>query len=331
MKDQLEKIEQKKKQIVSNLKKLRNKYVASIYAGLIKQKSIKEIHKDIQKITTIFNNQGVIYTRNMQKYVINLANKSKKAVDGVIIGINNGKSNIIGLTQEDFNNPIDIIVASFLFKKFDKDKVFQKTNTISYDVGKKYESDFKEEVIRKEILKNRNLSHPKVFYLCSKHDDCAQDHLNYQGKFYIDEKWESIIKDDEEKRKIRAFIKANGIKTYQWVIHRPVWLITRPNCRHYFKSIKTDEVINKDINTIIKNHKLHNKVGKQIMATIRHPINEEWYTEGNVRDIIKKYEDRLEYHKSMWDVKKSQTTKRAIEKDRLLIRKWEDYLRKLRM
>ena len=196
MKNQLLQIDKKKRKITSNLKDLRNKYVASIYDGLIKQKSISEIHKEIRRITTIANNQGLVYTRNMQNLALNLANKSKKQVDGLIGAMNLQKSNLTAFKgiSVDMGLTPDLIIANWLFNKFDKEKVYQKTNTVAYDVAKKYEADFKDETIKLEVKRNRNYIIPKVFYLASSHNDCAIDHANYQGKIYIDEKFLEINK-----------------------------------------------------------------------------------------------------------------------------------------
>lgn len=324
MKNQLLTIDRKKRQITSNLKKLRNKYIASIYDGVIKRKPIKEIHQDIQKITTIANNQGLIYTRNMQNFVLKLADRTKKDVD--IAFYVNGK------LKGDFGSVgmLEIAIADLIFEKLDKRKVFQKTNTVAYDVSKKYEADFKDEIIKLEIKRNRHYIIPRVFYLASSHNDCALDHLNYQGKIYIDEKWKTIIKDDELRKKVANYVSQNNVKTFQWVIGKPVWLITRPNCRHYVKSLDTLDVMGHSIAELTRNHKLHTVEGKKLTKTIWHPLDKKWYKEANIKDIIKKYEERLEYHKSLWDVKKSQPVKRAMEKDRLLIQKWKDYLNQMK-
>ena len=314
MKNQLEQIENKKKKIVSNLKKLRNKYIACVYDGLIKRKTVREIHIEIRKITTIANNEGLIYTRNMQNYALKIAERTKKELDAVIPTLSGDGS-------------LDMAIALWVYNKFDKSKVFQKTNTISYDVGKKYEADFKDETLKEELRYNRNLIIPRVFYLASSHSDCAIDHLPYQGKIYIDANWRTHIKDEELVKKIQNYIRDNNVKTYQWVIGKPAWFVTRPNCRHYLKAIDTFDVLSKSAETLTRNHKLHSKVGKEITKTIKHPIDKKWYKKENIEDIIKKYEERLEYHEAMWNVKKSQVIKRAIEKDKLLIKKWKEYLK----
>ena len=310
-------MDKKKKQISSQLKKLRNKYIASIYDGLIKRKTIAEIHKEIRKITTIANNKGINYTKNMEKFALNLAQKSKKQLDKTI-------------PTFELGGELDGAIALWVFDLFDKKKIFSKTNTISYQVATHYESDSKKELLKLEIDKNREFKNPKVFYLSSSHNDCAEDHLDYQGKIYIDEKWRDLVKIKEIKDEVQKYINIHHTKTFQWVIGKPVWLITRPNCRHYMKSLNTEDVLGHSVDDLIRSHNLNSKIGKEITRTIKHPTNKEWYKRENVVEIIKKYKERFEYHKSLCDVKKTEIIKRAIEKDKLLIEKWEKLLQSLK-
>lgn len=313
----MEIVDKKKRQITSQLKKLRNRYVASIYDGLIKRKSVKEIHQEIQKITKIANNEGITRTKNMEKYALNLASKSKKKVDGMIPLLST-------------EGALDVAIASWVFDLFDKKKVFSKTNSISYQVATKFESDSKDELLKLEIDRNRGFGNPRVFYLASSHNDCAEDHKDYQGKIYIDEKWRDLIKSKEIRDKISSYVNQHNVKTFQWVIGKPVWFITRPNCRHYVKSLTTEDVLGHSVEALTRNHKLHTKVGKKITKTIAHPLYPQWYKKENIEEIIRKYEERLEYHQSLWAVKKSQPIKRAIEKDKLLIKKWKEVLQSLK-
>lgn len=317
MNNQLEQVDKKKRQITSQLKKLRNKYIASIYDGLIKRKTIKEIHKELREITLNADKNGIKYTKNMEKFALNLAQKSKKQLDRAIPTL-------------EIDGSLEGAIAIWVFDLFDKKKVFSKTNTISYQVATHYESDRKTELLKIEIQNNRNFVNPRVFYLASSHNDCAEDHADYQGKIYIDEKWKSLIKNEDLKDKIQKYVNIHNTKTFQWVIGKPVWFITRPNCRHYMKALATEDVLGHSVDVLTRNHKLHTKIGKEITRTIKHPINKDWYKEENIIDIIKKYKERLEYHQAMWQVKKSQPVKRAIEKDKLLIEKWEKMLQSLK-
>ena len=300
MKNQVNLIEDRKLEITKGLKRLRNKYVGCIYNGLMNKKSIRDIHKEIRNISI----ESKYKSPKLESYVKKLAEISAKKVK------NETEQDVIGLV---------------LFKLFDRKKVFTKTNTITYDEGKEYEAEKKADYL--DFYLGENRMNKKVFYLCSGHRDCAVDHLNFQSRIYIDEKWESIITDEELKRQVGIYIDLNDIKTYQWVIGKPVWLITRPNCRHYFKAIDTNEVLKKPLKKIIRNHKMFTKKGdRKLTQSIRHDTSKAWYTESNVKSIIERYKERLEYHKILYASNpRIQKVKRAIEKDKLLIAKWQQF------
>ena len=309
MKSQIDLIDIQKKKQSNNLKKARNRYIATVYDDLIKRKSLKQIHEDIQKIIKSDNNEG-LNSSMMGEYALNLAKKNKHRID------------------KSFSLDIEpIIIADWLFKNFQKIKVFTQTNSLAYDMAQKREEERKKEVI--DDIEKRAVDEKKVFYLCSEHKDYALDHINFQGKIYVDERWQSIIKDDVLKGEIATYVIMNNIQTFQWVIGRPVWMTTRPNCRHFFKLLTNEEVLkSKNVKRLIKKNKMYFSYGRGETQTIRHSTNKAWYTRENVLNIIRLYKERLEYHKALYDVKKIPLIKRAIEKDRLLINKWTTYLQK---
>lgn len=75
-----------------------------------------------------------------------------------------------------------------------------------------------------------------VFYMCDSFGDCAKDHADYQGKLYYNA--QSSISPEEQ-----AYIDANGIQSMQEVMEGDPYLTTRPNCRHNFHMVPTDEVL----------------------------------------------------------------------------------------
>lgn len=81
-----------------------------------------------------------------------------------------------------------------------------------------------------------------IFYLCSHHTNCAPDHLAYQGKVYVDRFWRTKV-SGVDYYKVLSYIKNRKILTIQQIVKSPVWLTTRPNCKHYFTPIRTDEVL----------------------------------------------------------------------------------------
>lgn len=83
-----------------------------------------------------------------------------------------------------------------------------------------------------------------VLFLCSEHADCADDHAEYQGKVYISQDWRSKIKDPEIASKLDDYVARNNIQTLEWAKGKPVYLTTRPNCRHFFTPITLDQALN---------------------------------------------------------------------------------------
>ena len=81
-----------------------------------------------------------------------------------------------------------------------------------------------------------------VFYISNEFADCADDHKDYQGKMYYDERWRSFNLDDEITKKIESAI--SGMKSVQEVREGPPYLTTRPNCRHSLVPISIDQALN---------------------------------------------------------------------------------------
>ena len=307
MKPLLELIDYNKRKTIKNLKQARNDYMAVVYNGLVKRKSTREIHKDIQKITEINMKHG-IDTTPIVSYVYKLCDKTKRKIDNLF--------------------PVDtvgLLIGEWLFSVFEKKKVFTETNTLTYEYAKKREENDKLNAIKFEL--DRGRKEEKVFYLASSHKDCAIDHQDYQGKIYVDENWKNIVKDVETLGKIANYVVMNNIKTFQWVIGQPVWLITRPNCRHYFKLLDTEDVLGHTEKQLLKNHKMSHQKGNKITQTLNYKRKE--MRKENIINLIRKYEERLEYHEKLYqNNKRIQLIKRAIEKDKLLIKKWKEYLSK---
>ena len=166
-----------------------------------------------------------------------------------------------------------------------------------------------------------------VFFLVSSHGDCAQDHADYQGRLYYDRFWRRKVSGKAERKEINSIISSQGLRSFQWVTGKPVWMITRPNCRHYFVGVTASEA-RKGADFLLDEYGMRSAVGKRgNKQTLRHSTSKGWYTESNVRSILKQYEDRLALHERMYASRPNESVRRAIEKDRLLVKKWRYYLR----
>lgn len=121
---------------------------------------------------------------------------------------------------------------------------------VVYKDGKNYSFDSYFEMkartdIQQDIGKNMIAAGQEngvIFYITSFYGDCAPDHADYQGKIYVDEKWESMCPKDRLEE-VRNYIDSNKLMTVQEVSEKDPFLTTRPNCRHYFQYISIDEVL----------------------------------------------------------------------------------------
>lgn len=81
-----------------------------------------------------------------------------------------------------------------------------------------------------------------VFYLCSKHNSPAEDHKNYQGRIYIDRFWRQKV-DARYYRAVAAYVRNHKTITVQEITGAPVYLTTRPYCKHYLIPMRTETVL----------------------------------------------------------------------------------------
>ncbi len=92
-----------------------------------------------------------------------------------------------------------------------------------------------------------------IFYITSYYGDCAKDHADYQGKIYFDRDWRANAPKDRIEE-IENYISSNKLMSVQEVTGAPVYLTSRPNCRHYFQAVDIDSVLGvkneKDLNTL---------------------------------------------------------------------------------
>lgn len=94
-----------------------------------------------------------------------------------------------------------------------------------------------------------------VFYMSSIHSNPAKDHAAWQGVIYVDRYWRSILEGQPDvQKKVEAYIRNHDTLTVQEIVGEPVYLITRPYCKHFFIELDTDEVLGSSVNKIRKEH-----------------------------------------------------------------------------
>lgn len=193
--------------------------------------------------------------------------------------------------------------AQILFNLFKNNDYNGKTKkVINYNLMEKAESSKKEAI--KDYIKQSE-KQDLTFYLASSHTDSAADHKPWQGKLYYDEKHVTPA--------AQAIINQRHMRSIQWVMDSPVWFITRPNCRHFFKAIPTNIVAMYGRKELTRRYKMHRKVGDRALATPRHVALEE-------------YRDRLQMLEMMYNKHPTEFLRRDIQKTKLLIKKWEKTL-----
>lgn len=204
-----------------------------------------------------------------------------------------------------------IIGSLLIAAAIEHSHILEDSHTIAYETQRREIGETKEAFIMSDIQANR--LNDKWFYLCSSHADSAEDHKPWQGKVYFDENCTDP--------KCKALANEYHMKSYQWIIGKPVWMVTRPNCRHYFKSLTYNEVAGNSYEDLIKKHNMHREIGdRSIMQTLKGG--------DNVEVVIKSYEERLRMHLAMNRVRPNQFLQRAIDKDRILLKKWYSKIKK---
>lgn len=107
----------------------------------------------------------------------------------------------------------------------------------------------RERAIESKEQLNRGRAKKVIFYVCSKHVSPAKDHKDWQGRLYVDRYWRASLKSTGDEwmiPQVEKYIADNNIRTIQWVMGPPVWLTTRPYCKHWFAPVLTSTVITRE-------------------------------------------------------------------------------------
>jgi hypothetical protein len=129
---------------------------------------------------------------------------------------------------------------------------------------------------------------------------------------YYDEEWEEKGSySDREKVSIRAYIQNHQLRSVQWVVGPPVYLVFRPNCKHYLTQIPLQEVLRSSTKALLKRHKLYMKDEE--------PVSQEIL---NYRE----YYNRLKIEEALYNLVPNKKLKQDIKKDKKLLDKWKNIL-----
>lgn len=337
---QINQIVNKKNQLRSYLSTLRDRLYAEVFKGSSEFQSLKSIRKKLIEDTLAIgkkHNLPLTQCEKVYQGALTVANKLEKKQNAILLLAKSkvkggdllalGVVSLLDLAKKGQNKAFNKAISDETFTFMNKIKSYEFSKKINYEIANEQEGKDKDKALQDELARNRMLENPKVLYLASAHADSASDHKPYQGLIYVDKKWRTIIKNSETRKAVGEYIIKNNIMTFQWVIGKPVWFITRPNCRHYFKSLSLNEVLGNSLDDLLRKHKMTRQVGRRKdLQTIKHITKKEWYTIENVESMISQYEERLKYHESLYKEKQSNLLFNAIQKDKLLIKKWKTYL-----
>lgn len=153
-----------------------------------------------------------------------------------------------------------IILATLLIKRFEKLRVYQRFISLVNQEVRNKEASVKEKVIRQ--LTSYGIENREHFALVSKHLDSAIDHIDFQGKLYL-------LTNDLQESELLLASKLGITRTLASVMHDKPYLITRPNCRHYFITLSESDIGSKSVDTLLKENKMITKVGSRVIKNLR--------------------------------------------------------------
>ena len=188
-----------------------------------------------------------------------------------------------------------IILATLLMKRFEKLRVYQRFISLVNQEVRNKEASVKERVIRQ--LTSYGIENREHFALVSKHLDSAIDHIDFQGKIYL-------LTNDLQESELLLARRLGVEKTLYSVMQDKPYLITRPNCRHYFITLSESDIGNKSVDTLLKENKMITKVGSRVIKNLR-----------NNTSI------KLNYYKELYKVKKTPYLAKRIKKLKELVEK----------
>ena len=197
--------------------------------------------------------------------------------------------------KQDTQETDGIILATLLMKRFEKLRVYQRFISLVNQEVRNKEASVKERVIRQ--LTSYGIENREHFALVSKHLDSAIDHIDFQGKLYL-------LTNDLQESELLLANKLGINKTLASVMHDKPYLITRPNCRHYFITLSESDIGSKSVDTLLKENKMITKVGSRVIKNLR-----------NNTSI------KLNYYKELYKVRKIPYLAKRIKKLKELVEK----------
>lgn len=267
----------------------------SLVHSVPKQKTLKLIRKELDKVTRYAkldrNETHSLWLNSYNRYV----RVSKKVFSSLRKSENAYKSeNNTDLKYDEYLKIRKNTVYGDLKKEF-RGLEHEKN-----DVADEYEYRAKHDQLV-------DLFSQGVFYLCSSHKNPAKDHADWEGKIYISKDWKERVSPDEAE-KISAYVQNHQIRTVEEITGAPVWLVTRPNCKHYLVPVTVEEVLQNSVRKLLKTHDMYMEPEKEIS-----------YEYGQYKTYYERLK-MLSYLHSMFD---AEDLSKDMSETRKLVQKWK--------
>lgn len=124
-------------------------------------------------------------------------------------------------------------------KMFCRREVFDGMNRVARRVGE--ESDRRWRMFQTKVALSNG-----IFFMCSVHQNPAEDHKELQGKIYVNRYWRTLVSTEDYYR-VYSYIRNHHLMSVQEAMGKPYYLTTRPYCRHWFVELDVDEVLGNSI------------------------------------------------------------------------------------
>jgi len=161
-----------------------------------------------------------------------------------------------------------------------------------------------------------------VFYISNVYADCADDHKDYQGKVYYDNRYKSFGLGKEMVALISKKIRQDKMMSIQKVRNGKPYLTTRPNCRHKITPLSIEQGLNVSKVKLIKDLKL--STGSYKKANYKDSQKQRY----NERQIIH-FKSRKEINKALYKKTGDENYLIQSQKDSVLTTKYQKSQRDL--
>ena len=160
-----------------------------------------------------------------------------------------------------------------------------------------------------------------VFYISNVYADCADDHKDYQGKIYYDERYDTFGYDKDTLAQIQNVIQRKNMIGIKRVREEAPYLTTRPNCRHKLVPISLEQAIGRT-EDVISGLRLSSGTynDKAYQNTQKQRYNER---------TIRFYKTRMDNNKLLAETSGDSQYLEQAARDRVLVSKWQKSQREL--